>query len=239
MKKKVILNILLILFICIFIYSGYNVFMWLKSNIEIKKLEKGLYEEVVNVESNEKDEKKVTINFDKLKKINQDVVGWIKIDNTYINYPILQGVTDEYYLRKDIYKRYSLSGSIFMYSNVNKEFLDDNTVIYGHNMKNERMFSNLKKIYLGSLGENINIKIYTPNKYNNYKVFSCYIEKPNVEIIKNKFTNEEKKNYIDKAIKKSNINFKQKIDYSNKIITLITCGTTNKERIIVHAIKTT
>lgn len=241
-NKKTILNALLIIFICSFLYSGYHVFMWVKSDKELKKIEESLYKEVVTkAEESEKEgkeiEPKVTIDFSKLKQINEDVFAWITIDNTYINYPILQGETDEYYLRKNIYKTYNHSGSIFVYHDVNKEFLDENTVIYGHNMKNERMFADLDKIYKGELGTDVDIKIYTENNVNTYKVFACYIDKPNVDIIKKDFSKEEKEEYINKAIEKSNIKFYQDVTYENKMITLITCGNTNQERIIVNAIK--
>ncbi len=210
--------------------------MWIKSDREVKNLEAGIYKEVVSVVDDDKEN--TLIDFEKLKNINNDVIAWIKIEDTYINYPILQGPTDEYYLKKDIYKRYNYSGSIFVYSNINKQFLDENTVIYGHNMKNGRMFANLNNIYNKSLGTDINIDIYTENEHNVYKVFSCYIDKPNKDIITNNFTNNEKKSYIDLAIKKSKIDFNYEINYESNIITLITCGKTDEERIIVHAIKT-
>ncbi len=235
-NKKILLNIFLIIFICTFLYSGYNVFIWINSNNELTQIENGLYKDVVSTEKvNNKDN--ITIDFNKLKQVNNDVFAWIKIDNTNINYPILQGETDEYYLRKSIYKKYNHSGSIFVYSDVNKEFLDENTVIYGHNMKNQKMFANLDKIYNGELGTDVNIKIFTENNSYTYKVFSCYIDKPNINIIKRKFTKDEKEDYINKAIEKSKIKFNKDINYENKMITLITCGTTNQERIIVNAIK--
>lgn len=247
-RNKVITNIVLLIFIIIFIYSSYNVFMWLKSDRKLKKLEKGLYKEVIeevkpnkveNQNENEKQEIKGTfsVDFEKLKEINSDVIGWIKIKETYINYPILQGKTNEYYLKKDIYGSYDFSGSIFVYSDVNKNFEDENTVIYGHNMNNQRMFAHLQKIYDGELGKNVDVEICTEKGNHIYNVFSCYIETPNLDIIQNNFSEQEKKDYIDNAIKKSKINFNKEIDYSSKIVTLITCGTTSKERIVVHAIE--
>ncbi len=238
-KKSKKSNILLLIFIILFIYSSYNVFMWFKSDINLRKMEDGLYKDVVITKDNEiKGEKKgsISVDFEKLKKINPDIIGWIKIDDTYINYPILQGKTNEYYLKKDIYGSYDFSGSIFVYSNADKNFNDENTVIYGHNMKNQKMFAHLRKIYNEELGKNIDVEIYTEEKNNIYKVFSCYIESPNIEIIQNNFSELDKKNYIDEAIVKSKINFEQKIDYSKKIITLITCSNSNN-RVIVHAIE--
>ena len=246
MKKKIFTNILLVIFIGIFLYSGYMCFIWFKSDKETKKLEEGLYSEVVskvekkeeNSDTTEIDEK---IDFEKLLSINDDIIGWIKIGDTYINYPILQEETEEYYLRKDIYKKYSVSGSIFVDSTTNPDFEDYNTSIYGHNMKNERMFADLHKIKNGTLGTDINVKIYTKDSSSVYKVFSVYVSEPDTEIVTKNFSNEtEKENYINNALRKSNVKFdinKENINYENNIITLITCDNNNKYRVIVHAVK--
>ncbi len=243
MKNKIFINLLLIIFICAFLISGYFVFIWVKSDRETKKLEEELYTEVVienKDEEQQEQQDKIVIDFAKLKEINNDIFAWVKIDDTYINYPILQGETDEYYLRKDIYKKSSVSGSIFVDSTTNTNFEDDNTVIYGHNMKNQRMFANLHKIKNGSLGNDVKVQIYTPNGSYIYKVFSAYNLEPNKDIIKKNFTNiEEKEKYIKDAINKSNVKFntnEDNINYENKIITLITCDSNNKRRVIVNAI---
>ena len=127
-------------------------------------------------------------------------------------------------------------GSIFVYSDINP-FEDENTVIFGHNMNNHRMFAHLRMIYDGELGKNIDVEICTEEKTHLYKVFSCYIENPNVAVTKNTFSEKEKRDYIDDAISKSKINFNQEVNYSKKLITLITCGATSKNRIIVHAVE--
>lgn len=247
-RKNLILNILLIVFLVIFIYSSYNVFMWIKSDRKLKKLESGLYKDVIEEVKNNNDSMEQTnensdeikatysVDFKKLKEINKDVIGWIKINDTYINYPILQGKEDEYYLKKDLYKSYDYSGSIFVYSNINP-FEDENTAIFGHNMNNQRMFANLQKIYDGELGTNIDVEICTEEKNHIYKVFSCYIETPNLDIIKNQFSVQEKEEYINRVLKKSVLDFHQEIDYSKKLITLVTCGSSSKNRIVVHAIE--
>ncbi len=246
--KKKFTNILLIIFIGAFIYSAYMCFTWLKSDRETKKLEEGLYAEVVQKvekseengeENNNLPEEK--IDFEKLLSINEDVVAWIKIDNTYINYPILQGETDEYYLKKDIYRKYSVSGSIFVDTTTNINFYDHNTVIYGHNMKNERMFADLHKIKNGALGTDIKVKIYTKNTSSTYQVFSAYAVEPSEDLVEKNFSNEsDKQAYINKALNKSNVKFdinKENINYENNVITLITCDNNNKYRVIVHAIE--
>ena len=83
-----------------------------------------------------------TYNLENIAKINSDIIGWIKIDGTNIDYPIMQN--GDYYLHKDIYKNYSSHGTPYLafYCDVKKS---DNLIIYGHHMKDNTMFSQLEK----------------------------------------------------------------------------------------------
>lgn len=83
-----------------------------------------------------------TYNLENIAKINSDVIGWIKIDGTNIDYPIMQN--GDYYLHKDIYKNYSSHGTPYLapFCNLKKS---DNLIIYGHHMKDNTMFSQLEK----------------------------------------------------------------------------------------------
>ena len=79
------------------------------------------------------------IDWEKLKAINEDIVGWIKIDNTNIDYPILHSNNDLYYLKHNYMKEYNSNGSIFTINNL--PFEDKETIVHGHNMRNGIMFS--------------------------------------------------------------------------------------------------
>ena len=85
------------------------------------------------------------IDFDELKKINDDCVAWIYIEDTDINYPIVQGSDNSYYLKHLIDGKWNNSGSIFMDSRVSADISDRHSIIYGHHMKNGTMFSGLTK----------------------------------------------------------------------------------------------
>jgi len=85
------------------------------------------------------------IDFDELKKINDDCVAWIYIEDTDINYPIVQGSDNSYYLKHLIDGKWNSSGSIFMDSRVSADISDRHSIIYGHHMKNGTMFSGLTK----------------------------------------------------------------------------------------------
>ena len=83
-----------------------------------------------------------TYNLENIAKINSEVIGWLKIDGTNIDYPIMQN--GDFYLHKDIYKNYSSHGTPYLaeYCDVKKS---DNLIIYGHHMKDNTMFSQLEK----------------------------------------------------------------------------------------------
>jgi len=77
-------------------------------------------------------------------EVNSDIVGWLTIPNTQIDYPFVIAEDNDFYLRRNIYKKQAAAGSIFMDCRCAKDFTDFNTVLYGHNMKNNGMFGDLR-----------------------------------------------------------------------------------------------
>ncbi len=149
-------KIVIMLLIVILAISSYFL---IKELIENKK-ENDIFvdlQEVIKVDENDtqnekenllKQENKINneednnYNLENVKLINDDVVAWIKIDGTNINYPVMQN--GDYYLHKDIYKNYSNHGTPYLafYCDLKKS---DNLIIYGHNMSDNTMFSQLEK----------------------------------------------------------------------------------------------
>ena len=236
-KKKLKLPLKIFLLVCIFVflYSVYNIIYWVKSNNDLKELETGVFAEVVQEIEEENGEVVKTIDFDKLTQINSDVIGWISIENTGINYPILQANDNEYYLKKDLYKKNNSCGSIYLDCNTNKDFSEQNTVIYGHHLTRGGMFTELDKIYNGELGNEVYIQIYTLENSYKYQVIASYIAKPSLEIVKKNFKNNEKEQYLENAINKSKIEFKKLENMEENILTLVTCHGT--QRTVVNAIR--
>lgn len=76
-------------------------------------------------------------------KINPDVRGWLTIDDTHIDYPVVQGADDMEYINKDVYGEFALSGSIFMDSRNSEDFSDSYNLLYGHHMSNGAMFGDI------------------------------------------------------------------------------------------------
>jgi len=75
--------------------------------------------------------------------IQGNMVAWLTVDDTTIDYPVMQGETNEEYLNKDPYGNYSMSGSIFLDSRNAGDFTDDYSLIYGHHMEGDYMFGPL------------------------------------------------------------------------------------------------
>ena len=86
----------------------------------------------------------IRVDFAALKAINEEIVGWIYCENTIINYPILRADDNDYYLHRSYDRSYLFAGSIFMEAQNQPDFSDINTIIYGHNMKDNSMFATLE-----------------------------------------------------------------------------------------------
>lgn len=239
-KNNRILNgILLIIFVSMFIYSLSTIIYWLKSNNDLEKIEEEVISKVTTINQEEVSAEKgtISVDFESLEAINEDIEAWIYIKDTDINYPVLQTSNNEYYLKRDIYEKYSSCGSIFFDCNSKVDFSDDNTIIYGHNLKNKKMFADLSKIYKGELGDFIEIEIYTKDAYKKYQVITAYMEEPNLDIVQRNFNNNEMEKYISNNIKKSKMKFMYNLSEPSKLLTLVTCDSTGDKRIIVTAIE--
>ena len=86
---------------------------------------------------------KHTKSFEELQKINPDIIGWIRVNETNINYPLLQAEDDDTYMNTDAEGRYSLSGAIFLHCANKPDFSDFNNIIYGHHMEKHMMFGDV------------------------------------------------------------------------------------------------
>ena len=233
--KKLIFNIIISLLVLVFLFSMYKVLTIIYyDHKNIKETEK-LIEEVVkkvdddkdNNDKNDEDSSQYEIDFDTLRERNPDVVGWIMIPNTNINYPIVQGDDNSYYLTRNIDKEYNRSGMIFMNYKNSRDFSDNNTILFGHNTTNNTMFGELKKIYNKELGEEVNIYIYVGKVVYRYQVYSAYYAEaydPIPLYMNTKF--------FEKSDKKFKYN---KTDLET--LTLSTCHTNRVQRLIIHALK--
>ena len=115
------------------------------------------------------------MDFDALKALNPDIIGWIYIGATQTSYPIVKGQNNDSYIRTTVEGKSNTAGSIFMEEKNSPDFTDPNTIIYGHSMKNGTMFGKLKEfLNADAYSKDPYFWILTPEGSYRYQIFSCY-----------------------------------------------------------------
>ena len=176
------------------------------------------------------------VDFDALKQVNGDIIGWILFDNNGISYPVLQGKDNEEYLYRLADGTKSKAGSIFMDAACSPDFSDAHTIIYGHNMKNLSMFGKLKwyRTKRGYYENNRYFTIYTPDRVLRYEIFSWYEANADDMVYQVGFQPDGFfLTFIEKMVKRSSRNTGVTVDENDKIVTLSTCSA-NGKRFVVH-----
>lgn len=114
--------------------------------------------------------------FSELLAVNSDVCGWITMDGTQINYPILQGENNFSYINTDVYGNYALAGSIFLDARNDRTFADPYSLLYGHHMADHKMFGDLD-LYKEAdfFRENRTGSLILPNTTYKLEILACML----------------------------------------------------------------
>lgn len=170
-------------------------------------------------------------NINDLKNINSNTIGWIMVDSTNINYPIVQTVNNDYYLNHNFNNNLSSDGWIFMDYRNSINMNDKNTIIYGHNLLNKTAFGSIVDIFSDEWFNKSNHYIIISNGERKfvYEIFSYYIIDPETYYLSINDVN------LETLKNRSARNFNASISENDKIITLSTCTDDNKSRRVVHA----
>lgn len=212
---KIILYFIIIACLIIIGIKKYNYYKSNKTYDNIREIKNN------DIESDDKNNK-LNHMYEELKSINHDYKFWITLEETAIDYPVVQGEDNDFYLSNDFYKENSISGTIFLdYKN---NFEDKNLILYGHNMRDGSMFAAINKFKEKEFFDSEKIKIVTENEERIYEVFSVFVEDANNINLQSKFNSEEDYiRYINELKKKSYYKKDIDSDFSN-IITLYTCS---------------
>ncbi len=251
MKKRknifIILGILLL--IVILAISSY---FFIKQVLENRNLDKQ-YEDIQDIVTTEivsnntedkKEDIREIINLSELYKINNDLVGWIKIDGTNIDYPVMQN--EDYYLRRNVYKNYSYYGTPYLakYCDIKNS---DNLVIYGHHIKNNAMFGELEKYKKKAFyNDHKYIKFYTleneltiEHVYEVIATFKTVVYSDNgfkYYSFNNAKNSQDFNDYVSMCKQLQFYETEKTANYGDKLITLSTCEYSRKNgRIVVVA----
>lgn len=233
---KILMSVISIALICCVIFL-----LIFKLNVNnTYNLTNSIIESVIDEKNNNE------IDWDKLKKKNSDIVAWLSIDNTTINTPIVQASDNSFYLKKNISKEYSFSGTPFMDYRNSENITDNNTIIYGHNMRDNQLFGELLTLYKdSSSASNYKyIRLDTPNGTHKYALVGAFYTNSNSSddngyVFEYNIPSLDEGNFSDfLAQLKQRYIFTSGIDVnkSDKIITLSTCAYQFKnERFVVVA----
>ncbi len=246
-RHNVIRMILIVILSCVFIFCVFKITV---NQIEMfigRRESKSLIERVVKFPDKKNDdgedikEPDVQIDFNELKSINSDTVGWMIFNNEVINNPLVHTTNNAYYLNHTFNKRRSVVGTIFM-DYRNTSFDDRNVVLFGHSNLDRSMFGSLgdvfKQGYFDKEDADI-IKIYdTNNKLIKYQIFSYYIIESEEYYITTYFASDASfQSFINTIKRRSYVDRGIEVTTSDNILTLSTCAgdeTTSKRRVI-HA----
>ncbi len=178
------------------------------------------------------------IDLEALREVNPDVLGWILIPETKINYPFLQGEDNEYYLHHTWQNHRNYVGSIFLECQNQPDFTDFNTIIYGHNLKNGTMFASVRN-YLNQkyYDAHPNVYLVTDQGIFRYDIFSAHMAPVDSLTygmsMKQENTRQE---FLDYVTGESVIETPVIPAVTDQIITLSTCsGRGYTKRWVIHA----
>lgn len=195
---------------------------------ESKNYDKSLFKHYGNMQLNQ-------IDFNSLKNTNSDVVGWIIVDGTNINYPVVKTQDNDYYLNHNFNHNDDSTGWPFMDYRNNIGMSDDNTIFYGHNLLNNTSFGSISKIFTNNWIRNSSGKIIylTHNTLYTYQIFSAYYINPESYYLQTNLDN--KVEFLNTLKTRSIVKFNVDVSVNDKIVTLSTCTNDNTGRKVIHA----
>ncbi len=230
-KKRILLKLITILMAVVFIVALGNILAKLYEYEKSKQNYEQLKQEHVQVieppaeEEEPREAAPIAVDFEKLLKENQDIVGWIYCEGTIINYPVVQAADNDYYLRRGLDGKYDVCGTVFMDYRCDANLTHRNTIIYGHNMRNHTMFSVLEQYKKQSFYEDHPVIWYlTPHGDYKIELFAGYVAPADARIYSVFDSYEKMVEQSERAIEKST--FQSPIDpgKAEQIITLSTCS---------------
>ena len=247
-KSDVLLTIALIVAIAVFCYAAFNLYHiyteYKKGTDEYNQIEEMAVTErdadsAEVAGPNAQLKPPIEVDFDKLKSVNEDVVGWIYVDALPdISYPIVKGKDNQTYLHQTYEKNYNFAGTIFVDYENSGDFSDCNTLVYGHNMKNGSMFGHLKKFREDDklYKQDKYFWILTPERNYRYEIITAYTTGVNSDTYTLfKGPGEEFEKYLETIKGYSEIQTDDTdLTIIDRIVTLSTCTGNESTRFVVQ-----
>lgn len=180
----------------------------------------------------------INVDFNDLKQKNSDTIGWINVNNTNINYPIVQTDNNDYYLNHSFDKSSNEAGWVFLDYRNNSNFSDKNTIIYAHSRLDKTMFGSLSKALNPNWHKNKDnhiIRISNEEENSLWQIFSVYVIETESYYITTSFSDDTSYlEFLNTMKDRSKYNFNTSLSVEDRIITLSTCYDDDRKT-VVHA----
>lgn len=239
-KKTLVLSLLRIIFFIALVVSIIYIIKWFIDSKQNRIIEEKISDAITIEGVQSEDNIEYKVDFTKLKEINTQTVGWLKVNGTNIEYPVVQANDNNYYIKRNLNKEYNVGGWVFVDYKNKLDGTDKNIIIYGHNMKDNSMFGSLKNVLKEEWynnEENYIIDFITESEQQKYQVFSVYQIENEDYYIDTEFYNDEFGEFIQTLKSRSIKDFNVDISSEDSILTLSTCANNNKYRVVLHAKK--
>lgn len=165
-----------------------------------------------------------SVDFEALAKLNPDIVGWIFIEGTSVNYPIVQGTDNEFYLNHLFDRTWNRSGCIFLDAACPAGFTGRNSILHGHNMLDGAMFSDLTKYADQSFYDAHPVALLvTPERKYRIRLFSGYTASSSANAWHLLFSNEGYEQWLGELVSRSEFQPQQLPTAEHKTVTFSTC----------------
>lgn len=257
--RKWVIVVFFIFFLSILSVGSIGIYFWLNDNNEIDKIQEEVVDDTKVKEKEDNDNTEqinppedkaddywdyikmnlLEVDFNDLLAKNSDTVGWIQVQGTNINYPIVQTTNNDYYLNHAFDKTENKAGWVYMDYRNNAVDFNQNTIIYAHSRYNGTMFGSLKNILNSSWytnKENHIIRLSTPTENTMWQVFSVYtIPKESYYITPSFPTDESYQEFLNTIKGRSEVDFSGTVSTGDKVLTLSTCKDNFGNRIVMHA----
>ena len=247
-KSNLFLNLILLLALAVFAVSAYQLIRigkgYLDGRNEYEKIRELAIDSVEEDGQEEAPEGTgFRVDFDKLKAINPDTIGWIRFspEPSVINYPIVQGTDNDKYLHQTFSANENTLGAIFLNAGNSPDFSDRNSIIYGHRMKDGSMFRHLQDYEEKAFWEsNPYFYIYTPDgREITYHIYSAgQVEDTSDTYLTAFASDEEYQNFLNMTKEVSLYDTGVQLTTADTIVTLSTCTSASDEhRFVVRGVK--
>ncbi len=175
------------------------------------------------------------IDFEELEEINPDIVAWLKIRAIDLSYPVVQGEDNDYYLHHTFENEEVFSGCLFVNCDNEDDFTDQNTIIYGHNMKDGSMFATLKKFQdEDTYDKSKYFWIFTKDLIFQYRIFSARVVSWEGDTYRTTFSKKRFSELIENSLEDSLVdNTGVEVTTDDKIVTLSTCTGDDETRFVL------